>query len=356
MTAPIPDNERERLDALYQYAILDTPPEASFDQLTQLAARVCAVPIALISLIDSDRQWFKSQVGLTSRETSRESAFCAHTILDPNPLVVEDAATDPRFAQNELVLGDPGIRFYAAVPLLTAKGLALGSLCVIDRRPRVLTGKQLSTLQLLAMQVVEHLELRRAAEAFRRQSVLFERVQQIAHIGGWALDLRSKVLTWTEETYRIHGVNRDEYSPTVESALGFYTADGASVIRHAMERAISAGTRYDIELQIARPDGERRWVRVVGQREDDLQQSPQRLCGVFQDISARRTLESEIVLIAQREQTRIGFDLHDGLGQELSGISLILSALLRTEQRAIDPLRDDLRQLDTLVIRCHQDL
>jgi GAF domain-containing protein len=155
-----PDNEKQRLETLRGYEILDTEPEAAFDDLTLLASFACQTPVALISLIDADRQWFKSKVGVSISETSRDIAFCASAILQPDIFIVPDASQDQRFAENPLVVTEPKIRFYAGATLMT-EGQALGTLCVVDRVPRELSSEQLEVLRALSRQVLAQLELRR---------------------------------------------------------------------------------------------------------------------------------------------------------------------------------------------------
>ncbi len=168
MKPPLPANEKRRLEVLWQYQILDTPPEAPFDDLAELAALVCDTPVALISLADEKRQWFKARVGITATETARDISFCAHAILQTEVLIVHDALRDPRFAGNPLVTGSPFIRFYAGAPLVTEDGLALGTICVIDRQPRDLTPSQVQALEILARLTLNQIKLRRQIQELSR--------------------------------------------------------------------------------------------------------------------------------------------------------------------------------------------
>jgi GAF domain-containing protein len=163
MSAPKPKNEAYRLKVLWQYDVLDTVPEEVFDDLADLAAHICNAPVALISLVDEDRQWFKSRIGLTITETSRDISFCAHAIMRDGLFIIPDAKKDPRFKDNPLVTGPQKIRFYAGAPLITPDGYSLGSLCVMDNRPRDLDEEQREALRVLAHHVVSQLELRRHA-------------------------------------------------------------------------------------------------------------------------------------------------------------------------------------------------
>lgn len=169
MPAPLPANETERLDALRRYEILDTLREAEFDDLARLAAHICQTPISLITLIDAERQWFKSAVGRGGSETPREIAFCAYTILGSDPLIVPDARKDERFAGNPQVTSSPHIRFYAGVPLITPDAYALGSLCVVDTRPRNLSEERREALVALGRQVARQLEARLTAMRLERE-------------------------------------------------------------------------------------------------------------------------------------------------------------------------------------------
>ncbi|MBB5060172.1 diguanylate cyclase (GGDEF)-like protein [Granulicella aggregans] len=168
----LPDNEEKRLQVLDSYGILDTDDEQAYDDLTHLATVLCNAPTALVTLIDRDRQWVKSRVNWERRQDPRDASFCAHAILRPGQIMeVPDATDDSRFMNNELVTGKTGVRFYAGVPLVTKEGAALGTICVLDRRPRMLTRVQSRALESLARQVVTQLELRLGLAELEKESM-----------------------------------------------------------------------------------------------------------------------------------------------------------------------------------------
>lgn len=170
--------EEDRLAALRRYGILDTPPEPDFDDLARLAAQVCQTPVSLISLVDDERQWFKAEVGFGKRETPLVESICATALLQPGLFIVPDTAQDPRFEGNPLVQGEPHLRFYAGALLETPEGLPLGTLCVLDTKPRDLTEEQRFTLKTLSRQVMAQLELRRALARCEEALLANQRAEQ----------------------------------------------------------------------------------------------------------------------------------------------------------------------------------
>jgi signal transduction histidine kinase len=187
-------DDQDRLDELKSYSILDTLPEDDYDNLTMLASEICQTPISLVSLVDKDRQWFKSKVGLSADETPVSQSFCAHAIIDPSELfMIKDAREDHRFSTNPLVTDDPYIVFYAGIPLITENGFPLGTLCVIDREPRVLTDNQVKSLRALSTQVMKLMELRKSKQNLEQANVRLkqrnEALDKFAQIA--AHDIRS---------------------------------------------------------------------------------------------------------------------------------------------------------------------
>jgi len=197
--APIPVDEHDRLAALRNYFLLDTEPEAEFDGIVHLASYICQTPIAAISLVDQNRQWFKAITGLDAKETSRDVAFCAHAILQDDALVVPDATNDERFCDNPLVASSPHIRFYAGIPLVSPEGYHLGTLCVIDRVPRTLTSEQLDSLRILVDSIMAHFNLRRASEN-RIQLILDTAMDAVV-----SLDRNGLITSWNNRAESMFG-------------------------------------------------------------------------------------------------------------------------------------------------------
>jgi GAF domain-containing protein len=204
MTYPVPSNETQRIAALAEYQILDTVAEKSYDELTSLAAYICEVPLATISFVDTSRQWFKSRIGIDQQETPREIAFCAHAIVQSEPLIVRDARKDERFANSPLVTGNPHIRFYAGFPLTTEVGLSLGALCAIDHRPRRLSAAQTQAMEHLSHQVMALLELRRVSAQLAKELENVRTLQGMLPICAWCKRIRDDGGYWSQVDRYIH--------------------------------------------------------------------------------------------------------------------------------------------------------
>jgi len=326
--AALPANESERLSALEECGVLDTLPEPGFDDLTALAAELCEVPIALVSLVDYERQWFKSAVGLCETQTSRDWAFCAHALLMDRPLVINDATLDARTADNPLVVGALNIRFYAGVQLRTVDGHVLGTLCVIDTKPRQITPRQLEALTKLARQAVTQLELRRSnrqtlqakeqasrvavalqqevarAEEAGRQlqqaTEVLHRAGAMAKVGGWEYDVAERKLTWSTELYVMHGV--DPGTPIdIDRAIEFYAPHTRRVVTEAIEDAVASGRAWDVEQPITRSDGREVWVRSRGEAVTRDGKAVL-LRGVAQDVTDRRLAEEQLRVNATHDK------------------------------------------------------
>ncbi len=316
--------EQARLATLDRLNLLDTPAESEFDTIVKLAQRLTGCKIALVSLVDKDRQWFKSKIGLEVDETPREFAFCAHAVAADDVLVVPDATRDDRFSSNPLVTGAPNIRFYAGVPIHAetqrspSRRVPLGTLCVIDDQPRDVDPGDMKLLAELA-QVVETLiaarasaaaavriaeERERTLQALDRKHRQLRQAERMAKIGSWRLTLADNQAEWSEQTYAIHGVPPGDGKP-LDSALDFYPPKARAIVTEALERTMATGEPFDVETDFTTAQGEFRRVRSMGEIEMDKGQ-PVALIGVFQDVTARYTMEEALRQVAHTDElTRI---------------------------------------------------
>ncbi len=399
MKAPLPANEQARLESLQRLALLDTLPEETFDGYATLAAYICQTPVALISLVDKERQWFKSRIRWEVQESHRDESFCANAILQPNEvLVVEDALTDARFADNPSVTSDPHIRFYAGSPLVTADGSALGTLCVLDYQPHRLNEEQIAALRNLSQLVMSRMELRRQQEiqvndlsrfvtenpnpvlrlgldgevlyanqpgirilgagngqsnhqipqewltaleqirhtngsvtvesahagrvylchfvpilergyvnlycsdiserkqreiAFQEQQELLEQVQRIGHIGSWKWDFATDSVRWSDEQYRLHGLEPQEIEVNFTTFLERAVPEDQEFVNQIIQQAYADHQPFRFDYRIVWPNGEVRWLHRQGEIVVGESGEPVGMVGTTRDITDRKRTEEE---------------------------------------------------------------
>jgi PAS domain S-box-containing protein len=283
-------SETDRLAALASYRVMDTAPELAFDDITHLAAQLFGTPIALVSLVDRERQWFKSRHGLDACSTPRDQAFCAHAIhLPPGEvMVVENATQDPRFLDNPLVTGELGIRFYAGAVLSDADGHNLGTLCVIDQKPRpALTELEKAQLRVLANAVVSKLEKVRAERRLQEENRLLHMTETISGVGHWRADLHTGTIHWSDEVYKIYGLTRDAFTPTTDNWLELYHPDDRDSARAAFARTVRGEPLVEHEVRLLRADGQVRKGLGRATCEYDDAGKVASIFGVLEDVTAR---------------------------------------------------------------------
>ena len=328
----VPFNENQRLASLNRLDFQSLEHLEEFDFLTSLAADVCGCEISLISLIYADKQWFLSNHGLEVKETPRDYAFCAHAIHDPNEtFTVENALEDLRFHDNPLVIGDPQIRFYAGIPILDRAGIALGTLCVIDPKPKKLKENQVKTLKNLANQVQRLFELRQmrldeleTLRASEMNLTLLQDSQEFNRIGAWQLDLSTHTVTWTEMIHEIHEVDLS-FQPTLDNGLNFYHPKDLPLIANSIDKCINKGAAFSVECRLITASGRLIWVRSSGKR------SGNRIIGSFQDITPIKESELKFKMMINSSSSLLVVFNPKGKIVELNDAALELSGMARNQ-------------------------
>ncbi len=376
--APDADADADRLAALDRYGILDTPPEQGYDDIVQLASQICRTPVALVSLVAADRQWFKAQIGAPANETDLDSSICRHGLQQPGLLTIPDLTADARTRDNPLVTGEPHIRFYAGAPLRTPEGLTLGMLCVIDLQPRAegLTSEQGDALEALARQTMTQLELRRALQERTRRATRLETeitgradadvaqretadrlrlVQQAGGIGSFDWDIAGGVVHRSPEYLAVQGLPSDHpldeaYGDGWEDRL--HPDDRERVVA-SLGEVLARGGAYELEYRLVRPiDGETAWILNRGRVDLDADAKPARLISAQSDITARKRVEA--ALRESEERLRLAQDAA-GLGSFDWNLRTGESDLSPTYRAILGFGDDEVVDSEALIERAHPE-
>lgn len=326
---PLMPNEAQRLNALNSYHVLDTAKEKDFDDLTTLASVICQTPIALVSLVDKERQWFKSHKGLPVAETPKEFSFCAHAIASPEPImIIDDATKDPRFDNNPLVTGDPHIVFYAGVPLINKEGFELGSLCVIDTETRQLSAAQIAALKIVAGQVMEKLELRRKVdeleEAEQRFRLIADNIAQLA----WMANETGYIFWYNRRWFDYTGTTMDEMQGWGWQKV--HHPDHVDRVLKKLKYHFETGEAWEDTFPLRSADGEYRWFLSKAIPTRNEQGAIISWFGTNTDVTAQHRLE-------EQKDEFIGIASHE-LKTPVTSLKASLQLLDRIKDKPFTPM------------------
>ncbi len=362
MPAAVPPSEKRRLEVLQSYALLDSEPEEAYDDLTQMAAQICDAPIAMISLVDKDRQWFKSRINYPPLEKPRLESICAHAIQQDALFIVPDLLKDDRFCHNPIAQGPHPIRFYAGAPLVAPEGMSIGTICVMDYEPRTLTSEQQLTLQVLSRMVMAKLELRRKnlelAKAGTAQLHLDEdrlrMALDAAHLGTWATSLEAGFTVWDKRGQEQFGATDNTMSSDL-ALQRVHPEDREKVVAAASVAIKRPDGKYQAEFRVIWPDGSVHWIFCNGRVQfsgTGENRKPIRITGLNRDITERRRAQIALqtkseLLTAVSESLEVFLALGDW-GKALG--RLLRYALERTQSSYgfIGVLTDDHQELRVL--------
>lgn len=304
----IPKNEEARLAELFSYRILDTQPEEDYDNLTRLASSICETPISLVSLIDPERQWFKSHHGLEASETPRDFAFCAHAINRQHEvLVVPDSRKDDRFHDNPLVTGAPDVIFYAGVPLVSSNGFALGTLCVIDNKPKEISDSQIESLRILGKQVVKLMELRRSHVALRETNTFYDTVLESTLAGSWDWRVKDKQAYYSPGFLEMFGYGPSELPSDPDTWKKLMHPDDIRSVEDAFaDHVKSKGkTSYTGIARYFHKNGNIVWVKYSGKVIEWHDEDPVRVIGSHVDLTELKSAQEILELALDSNHTGV---------------------------------------------------
>lgn len=308
ITAKISENEDQRIQELLHYNMLDTSAEEEYNDIVKLASQICEAPIALISLVDSCRQWFKAEYGLDERETHRDFSFCAHAIHYDTVMIVENALEDERFFDNPLVTGGPNIRFYAGAPLINPSGFKMGTLCILDNKPRSLTDEQVFALETLSRHIVQKFELKKKNDhlqkvfqqyislqkEFEAKQKAYAKAQKSADIGIFELNLKTEKLKTSGSFFELFGFQEEKVIKLKDVLDRIHPEDKEDYLRFYKE-VLKEGTQLKYEFRIIQEATQKeRFIRSTGEIIRNAQGEAIRLIGIKQDITDKKRREEEL--------------------------------------------------------------
>jgi PAS domain S-box-containing protein len=304
------ENEIRRLKALKDLEILDSKPEPGFDQITEMTAELFAVPTSLITLIDADRQWFKSCFGIEGESTARDVAFCDYTIRRDEVMIVPDARLDPRFCNNPMVTGEPHVRFYAGAPI-RYDDVLIGSLCIVDYVPRSdFSPANAERLRKMAAAVSSFLAMRKDGRNNRAiirkledNKKRLELMEEAAGIGYWLVDYKAQTLSWSRGIYAMHGLSPDTFQPTIENGGDYFLPEDRLLASQFMARMRETGEGFQADMQFRRADGEVRTIFCKGSGEQDGDGNIETVFGVIKDVTEQREFEETLTTARRNAET-----------------------------------------------------